>query len=230
MGQRTQLVLKLKDRFGNVTNKVYHEQWGFGKTMPMLILEFLISMEYGRNQKKYVESYKYPEIKSLDELKEMSPSEIEDSVRRLQDTSIRHLELDSLNTSNEYEDANYNETPLLSWDFDITNIEHVRAFTGDNNDGLALISVEEKFDDTKYGTIEYGKIAYDITIGFLVNEYQGKLDNDDELDEVAINKWHDITSYCSYYKSYCPKRIISSIKNLYEYFEVKQLGQKEKVK
>ena len=52
MGQRTQLVLKLKDRFGNVTNKVYHEQWGFGKTMPILILEFLISMEYGRSQKK----------------------------------------------------------------------------------------------------------------------------------------------------------------------------------
>ena len=225
MGQRTQLVLKLKDRFGNVTNKVYHEQWGFGKTMPMLILEFLISMEYGRSQKKYVEVYKYPEIKSLDELKEMSPSEIEDSVRTLQDSAIRHLGLDSFNVSNEYEDANYNGTPLLSWDFDITNIEHVRAFTGDNNDGLALISVEEKFTDDKYG-----KIEYDITIGFLVSEYQGKLDNDDELDEVAINKWHDITSYCSYYKSYCPKKIINSIKNLYEYFEVNQLGKETKVK
>ena len=55
MGQRTQLVLKTKDRFGTVQNKVYHEQWGYAKTMPMIILEFLISLNYGSNgQKKYV--------------------------------------------------------------------------------------------------------------------------------------------------------------------------------
>lgn len=229
MGQRTQLVLKLKDRFGNVRNKVYHEQWGFAKTMPMIILQFLISLNYGsRGQKKYVDKYNKPNIVDMRELKVLDKSEVENTVRDLQETSILNLELNSWNVSDEYEDGYITEngtvthnkdnaTPLLYWDFDISNTDNVRKFTGDNNDGLALISVEEKFDENK-------DIQYEIKVGFLVSEYYTTTVRSEKIDTVAVNRYHDLFSYTKRDKAYCPTAVMKAIAELYDYFDVEQLG------
>ena len=247
MGQRTQLVLKTKDRFGTVQNKVYHEQWGYAKTMPMIILEFLISLNYGSNgQKKYLETYRKPHIVSLKELNAMGKEELEDTVKRLQDTSIHNLKLNSHDISKEYfseeygkryvhktedgkeviiNDTNYQiskeDIPILEWDFDINNTENVRQFTGDNNDGLALISVEEKSFKNEYGNRD---IKYIITVGFLVSDWYPIRRNSDKIDVVAVNRYHDLFSYTKRDEYYCPKPVMNAIAELYEYFDVIQLG------
>lgn len=46
MGQRTQVLLKLKNKEGKVLNSLYHFQWGFGKTMFAHLMEFVIKEFY----------------------------------------------------------------------------------------------------------------------------------------------------------------------------------------
>ena len=240
MGQRTQLVLKTKDMFGRVQNKVYHEQWGFAKTMPMIILDFLISLHYGSTgQKKYLETYRKPHIVSLKELNAMTQKEKEQTLKELEDMSIHNLKLNSYDISEEYTEnyiydrGDYNEnlnfkevdgvkgTPILEWDFDINNTANVRQFTGDNNDGLALISVEEKSFKNEYGNRD---IKYIITVGFLVSDWYPIRRNSEKIDVVAVNRYHDLFSYTKRDEYYCPKPVMNAIAELYEYFDVIQLG------
>lgn len=247
MGQRTQLVLKTKDRFGTVQNKVYHEQWGYAKTMPMIILEFLISLNYGSNgQKKYVESYRKPNIVSMKELNAMGKAELENTVKRLQDTSIHNLKLNSRDISKEY-DENYvhktedgkeiviissenykiskEDISLLEWDFDINNPNNVWQFVGDNNDGMAVVSVEEKF--VKKDGSSYRDIEYDIKVGFLTSLYEDdeKSDEYNEIIREENSRYHDLISYTETDREhYCPLPIMNAIKELYEYFDVEELG------
>ena len=247
MGQRTQLVLKTKDRFGTVQNKVYHEQWGYAKTMPMIILEFLISLNYGSNgQKKYVESFSKPRIVSMNELNAMNKAELEDTVKRLQDTSIHNLKLNSYDISKEY-DKNYvhktedskeiviissenykiskEDISLLEWDFDINNPNNVWQFVGDNNDGMAVVSVEEKF--VKKDGSSYRNIEYDIKVGFLTSLYEDdeKSDEYNEIVREENSRYHDLISYTETDRKHCcPLPIMNAIKELYEYFDVEELG------
>ena len=251
MGQRTQLVLKTKDRFGTVQNKVYHEQWGYAKTMPMIILEFLISLNYGSNgQKKYVESFNKPRIVSMKELNAMNKAELEDTVKRLQDTSIHNLKLNSYDISKEYFSEEYGkryvhktedgkeviiidkrhkiskeDTPILEWDFDINNPKNVWQFVSDNNDGMAVVSVEEKF--VKKDGSSYRNIEYDIKVGFLTSLYEDdeKSDEYNEIVREENSRYHDLISYTETdRKHYCPLPIMNAIKELYEYFDVEELG------
>ena len=251
MGQRTQLVLKTKDRFGTVQNKVYHEQWGFAKTMPMIILEFLISLNYGSNgQKKYVESFSKPRIVSMKELNAMGKAELEDTVKRLQDTSVHNLKLNSYDISKEYFSEEYGkryvhktedgkeviiidkrhkiskeDTPILEWDFDINNPKNVWQFVGDNNDGMAVVSVEEKF--VKKDGSSYRNIEYDIKVGFLTSLYEDdeKSDEYNEIVREENSRYHDLISYTETDREhYCPLPIMNAIKELYEYFDVEELG------
>ena len=182
MGQRTQLVLKTKDRFGQVKVKVYHEQWGFGSTMPMLLLNFITDVTYGK-QKKYISEYKEGrDIVDLKELKVMSKEKRERAEKELADNSVHNLQLScSYETTDEYENCmvvpsrtqdtsrlTFNKETkeywenstthrvskemlkeaqdLLTWDFDVYNTTDIRTYTGDNNDGLAIVSVEETFN------------------------------------------------------------------------------------
>ena len=234
MGQRTQLVLKTKDRFGKVQNKVYHEQWGFAKTMPMIILEFLTSLNYGSTgQRENIDCFRQASIVSLKELDAMSKADRQATEERLKQYSVHNLKLNSWDVSEEYtknfiyNKGEYNEnlrspeidgikgTPILEWDFDINNPDNVRQFTGDNNDGLALVSVEEKVVQKSYGV----SFEYEIKVGFLVSDYGTRR---------GVHKYHDIYSYTKQWKDYCPKNIIKAIETLYEYFGVEQLGKKEK--
>lgn len=245
MGQRTQLVLKTKDRFGTVQNKVYHEQWGFAKTMPMIILEFLISLNYGSTgQKKYVETWSKPRIVDMRELNAMTKAEVEDTVKRLQETSVHNLKLNSYDVTDEdgYKNTYIHTTedgkittlnkenhkiskddiPMINWDFDINNPDNVWQFVGDNNDGMALIVVEEKFKSKDKSDIEY-----DIKVGFLTSLYEDE-DYTDEKNE-AVRKengrYHDLISYTEPDREqYCPINIMNAIKELYEYFDVEELG------
>lgn len=45
MGQRTQILLKLVDYKGNVKLKGVHLQWGFGKVMPLHVMNMIINRE-----------------------------------------------------------------------------------------------------------------------------------------------------------------------------------------
>ena len=206
MGQRTQLVLKTKDRFGKVQNKVYHEQWGFAKTMPMIILDFLIQLNYGSGgQRKYVESYNKPKIVTERELNAMTKAEREETEKRLQETSVHNLKLNSWDISDEYTERYAHTTedgktvilnkenhkilkadvPITEWDFDINDTNNVWEFVGDNNDGMALVSVEEKYVKTESG---YRDIKYEVKIGFLVLAWAEEDSTDEIKEEVEETK------------------------------------------
>lgn len=247
MGQRTQLVLKTKDRFGTVKNKVYHEQWGFAKTMPMIILDFLIQLNYGScGQKKYVDVFNKPNIVTLNELNAMTKAEMEDTVARLQNSSIHNLELNSYNVSEEdgytkryvhttqdgkveilneeVHKISKDDIPLLEWDFDITNPDNVWKFVGDNNDGMALVVVEERYEKNKQG---YRDIKFDVKIGFLTSLYEDEDYSDEKNTAIQQenSRYHDLISYTEPDREhYCPLPIMNAIKELYEYFEVEELG------
>ncbi len=237
MGQRTQLVLKTKDRFGNVNVKVYHEQWGFGKTMPIIILEFICSLNYGSTgQRSYVDPFRQGNIFKMSELNTLPKKEREETLKELQKYSIHNLKLNSRDVTDGYNDLfvidgkvtrnqelnGVKGIPLLKWDFDILNTENVRCYTGDNNDGLALVSVEEVIDTSQ----EYmsDRISYVTTVGFLVSDCETIRRNSEIPDTVAINRFHDIYSYCKRYKEYCPTSLLKSIETIYDYFDVVQLG------
>ena len=82
------------------------------------------------------------------------------------------------------------------------------------------------------GKNEYGNYNtdYDITIGFVVSDCETIRSNSDKLDEKAINRYHDIYSYCKRYGNYCTKTVLNAINTLYELFDVKQLGKEAKDK
>ena len=251
MGERTQIVLKTVDRYGTVRNKVYHEQWGFAKTMPMIILEFLISLAYGSGgQRQYLEGYRKPHIVDLNELKAMSKAEAEETLRQLQETSIHNLKLNSYDISDEYFSEEYgkryvhktedgkeviindrshkiskSDVPMLEWDFDINNVNNVWEFVGDNNDGMALVVVEEKF--VKKDNSHYRDINYNIKIGFLTSLYEDEDDSEEKLTAIQEEngRWHDLISYTETDREhYAPLPVMNAIKELYEYFEVEELG------
>ena len=58
----------------------------------------------------------------------------------------------------------------MEWDFDINNPNNVWQFVSDNNDGMAVVSVEEKF--VKKDGSSYRNIEYDIKVGFLTSLYE----------------------------------------------------------
>ena len=250
MGQRTQLVLKTKDRFGKVQNKVYHEQWGFAKTMPMIILDFLIQLNYGSTgQRKYVESYNKPKIVTERELNAMTKAEREETERLLKETSVHNLKLNSLDITEEYfsdeygkryahttedgktvilNDSNHklskSDVPITEWDFDINDTNNVWEFVGDNNDGMALVSVEEKYVKTESG---YRDIKYEVKIGFLVSAWADDESPDEvkEAVEEENSRYHDLISYTAMDREhYAPLSVMNAIKELYEYFGVEELG------
>lgn len=245
MGQRTQLVLKTKDRFGKVQNKVYHEQWGFAKTMPMIILDFLIQLNYGsEGQRKYVESYRKPDIVTMKELNAMTKAEREETEKLLKETSVHNLKLNSWDISDEYTERYAHTTedgktvilnkenhkilksdvPILEWDFDINNTNNVWEFVSDNNDGMALISVEEKYVKKGSG---YRGIEYEIKIGFLVSAWADENSSDEVLEAVEQenSRYHDLISYTAMDREhYAPLNVMNAIKELYEFFGVEELG------
>lgn len=169
MGQRTQLVLKIKDLDGNVTNKVFHEQWGFGKTMPMIILNFLTDIYYGK-QKANLDPYTKKELKDLTlsswETTEEYNSDDYGVAYVVKDTHIKYRK------NNQYgydldlrkndlrvvltDEQKENLQELVTWDFDINDAQNVNLFMGDNNDGMSVVSIEAKSDRD-----------YDVKIGFV---------------------------------------------------------------
>ena len=192
MGQRTQIVLKTKDILGNVQVKVYYEQWGFKETMLMLVSQFLLNMCYGDNHN--IEHYRKPLIAGKQDLNALSDEEKAEQLEEYNKYSVHNLDMHTQNkqVNHEYEenyinnetgeDAKFNRpltkeeekqfTHLLNWDFDIFNPENVWRYRGSNNDGMCLISVEEKLGATDWGTPCYD---YDVYVGFLnEHRYKGK--------------------------------------------------------
>ena len=192
MGQRTQIVLKTKDILGNVQVKVYHEQQGFKKTMLMLVSQFLLNMCYGDNHN--IEDYRKPLIAGKQDLNALSDEEKAKQLEEYNKYSVHNLDMHTqyAPVNHEYEenyinnetgeDAKFNRpltkeeekqfTHLLNWDFDIFNPENVWRYRGDNNDGMCLVSVEEKLGTTDWGTPCYD---YDVYVGFLnEHRYKGK--------------------------------------------------------
>lgn len=52
MGQRTNLLLSTENKAGARLNKVYHLQWGYGKTMPIMLLNILSGQYIGVGKEK----------------------------------------------------------------------------------------------------------------------------------------------------------------------------------
>ena len=71
MGQRTNLLLSMENKAGARLNKVYHLQWGYGKIMPVLLLNIL-SGQYigvGKEKQEFFTSA-VPKTDELDELQQ----------------------------------------------------------------------------------------------------------------------------------------------------------------
>ena len=52
MGQRTNLLLSMENKAGARLNKVYHLQWGYGKVMPVMLLNILSGQHIGIGKEK----------------------------------------------------------------------------------------------------------------------------------------------------------------------------------
>lgn len=52
MGQRTNLLLSMENKAGARLNKVYHLQWGYGKVMPIMLLNILSGQYIGVSKEK----------------------------------------------------------------------------------------------------------------------------------------------------------------------------------
>ena len=52
MGQRTNLLLSTENKAGARLNKVYHLQWGYGKIMPIILLNILSGQHIGVGKEK----------------------------------------------------------------------------------------------------------------------------------------------------------------------------------
>ena len=52
MGQRTNILLSLENKEGARLNKVYHLQWGYGKIMPVILLNILSGQSIGVGKEK----------------------------------------------------------------------------------------------------------------------------------------------------------------------------------
>ena len=52
MGQRTNLLLSMENKAGARLNKVYHFQWGYGKVMPVMLLNILSGQHIGVGKEK----------------------------------------------------------------------------------------------------------------------------------------------------------------------------------
>lgn len=91
MGQRTQIVLKTKDILGNVQVKVYHEPWGFKKTMLMLVSQFLLNMCYGDNHN--IEHYRKPLIAGKQDLNALSDEEKAEQLEEYNMYSVHNLDI-----------------------------------------------------------------------------------------------------------------------------------------
>ena len=239
MGQRTQIVLKTKDSLGRVQTKVYHEQFGFKKTMLALVSSFLLNLDYGDN-KKYTQSYRKPVIAGKQDLLALSEEEKFEQMEMYKKYSIHNLDFHvDWNVDHEYnenyinnetgEDATFNRpltkeeekkfTPLLKWDFDIFNPKNVWKFEGDNDNGMCLISIEEKVGTSDFGYPEY---YYDVYVGFL-NRTRCKGEQ-----YITGAKYLDIFRYST--DNDDEKKKMTEIKTIYnntiKFTEVEELGLK----
>lgn len=52
MGQRTNILLSMENKEGARLNKVYHLQWGYGKIMPVMLLNILSEQYIGVGKEK----------------------------------------------------------------------------------------------------------------------------------------------------------------------------------
>lgn len=268
MGQRTQIVLKIKDCYGRVVNKVYHEQWGYMCTMPILAVNFITDFVKGKNS-QYTDGFRKPNIAKLSELNALSKSDKETTIAEMESTSIHNVSLNSLcDITDEYEDEylvngtivrkdeetgkftkwddeNYERVDvnltkeeqksairLLEYDYDINSGNDLRLFTGDNNDGLMEIVVEEKLDFEK----GYRNYNYEISIGFVLSEYD--CGTEDENENHVPNKEEEnqiigVDEYTERYKYDRVEQYVDNVRVMFkaacETFGVNQINTKQAV-
>ena len=69
MGQRTNLLLSMENKAGARLNKVYHLQWGYGKVMPVMLLNILSGQYIGVGKEK--QNFFTPVVPKTDDLFEL---------------------------------------------------------------------------------------------------------------------------------------------------------------
>ena len=89
---------------------------------------------------------------------------------------------------------------LVTWDFDINDAQNVNLFMGDNNDGMSVISIEQKSERD-----------YDIKIGFVKSNSR---------------KYVSPDTYMKQTKDYYDKDFSKSFNQICKMFDVEILGSK----
>lgn len=249
MGQRTQVILKLKDISGNVVNKVYHMQWGYGAYMPR---QFTLLMQnlYEGEFEHLNSSYRKPDTKKRAELETMNKVDRLQLQEEINHYSIHNLKIKEsedksiFDVSDEYENdmvntetgetyhsngevfgseiAPENAVKLLNWDFDLNNPHHIRAFEGDNNNGYMAIEVEEFVTQNSFGNDRFDT---NISISFATG-------TEDEPDEVEnSDTWNRVLTceqYLRIFRNENNSETYDLVQKLFnvicEMYDVKQYG------
>lgn len=252
MGERTQIVLKLTDKFGRVRNKVYHEQWGFGKTMPMIFMNFLSSCQYGseRNTNRKCTSHYKSDIADLRELDNMSKADREKEEKILNETSVHNLSLCSWDVSDEYETVRVVPNKIvegtpLKYDTD-RELSMVNITDEDKENSVPLLEFD--FDITKAEHINMfvgdnncgmcviavteklqedysGWSDYEYSIGF-TGAYQEDYPKSVNIEKDVL----DFKMYARPYDNYATKEFQKMFDTFCECFNVNQIGKKVKEK
>lgn len=103
MGQRTQILLQVIDNKGNVKNKLYHYQWGFGKTMPCMLMRAVLNDEYLKNS--FSKDFNYCDFIKMDGW------DISDELDKADITA--HLPLDNMGTMKRVLDGHDNNNGFM---------------------------------------------------------------------------------------------------------------------
>lgn len=103
MGQRTQILLQVIDNKGNVKNKLYHYQWGFGKTMPCMLMRAVLNDEYLKNS--FSKDFNYCDFIKMDGW------DISDELDKADITT--HLPLDNMGTMKRVLDGHDNNNGFM---------------------------------------------------------------------------------------------------------------------
>lgn len=189
MGQRTQILLQTVDKQGQVQNRIFHEQWGYGKVMPMELLNLLTNL-YSSDFRRTHSIHTLTIPNSYEITHESSYySRIhitEDNTPIIQDTNDNYFYI--VNTDTVYSEdtdllSSVKTTPILSWDFSITPT-NIRYFMGDNNDGMMFICIRETDWDYQYPQV---------TVTFVTEE---QCDNRRLTGEQYMKRWEGTPKYC----------------------------------
>ena len=141
MGQRTAILLKKNYGNNRSTITLIHHQWGIGKTMPAYLMQEVLNESYPLNRKlEYIERGR------------KLPIDLFYTFKPLNNSDNNYITDKEVKTDDKNEDI---------WD---SNVRVRYGNMTDNNNGLMLIEVTQKYDSN--GNAETYGNRFDVKVGF----------------------------------------------------------------